>query len=58
VYQPSTKPTSTPTDHTDHTEHSVTPLRYEHSPQLNTTEIKITRRDRLGGMTHEYTQVA
>ncbi|MGH3672216.1 MAG: integrase core domain-containing protein [Pseudonocardiaceae bacterium] len=27
-------------------------------PQLNTTEIKITRRDRLGGMIHEYTQVA
>jgi putative transposase len=27
-------------------------------PQLNTTETKITRRDRLGGIIHEYTQVA
>jgi hypothetical protein len=27
-------------------------------PQPTTTEIKITRRDRLGGMIHEYTQVA
>jgi len=26
--------------------------------QPNNTEIKVTRRDRLGGMIHEYTQVA
>ena len=52
---PSTKTTSTPTDHTERLP-KPPPLRA--LPQPDITETKIIRRDRLGGVIQEYTQVA
>ena len=50
--------TSTTTTATGHTARSARPLPYDHSPSRPRATNTVRRRDRLGGLLHEYQQVA